>query len=295
MTRTRAMIFIMLAVMLCHAGLALAADKKILVYTRNFTPDGKGFVHTNIKASCEAIQKLGQENGFAVDVSDDPKLFTEANLKQYKALVFSNSNNEAFENDAQREAFKKYIEAGGGFVGVHSASGSERKWDYYWKVLGGTFSFHPAQQPLELKVLDPANPVVKGLPASFTWSADECYFHKSLSPDIKVLVAADPAQIKAVRDKVEKAKESLVNGQIPLVWCHTFDGGREAYIALGHNIPQYQDPVLTTLICNAIQWVMGEETTGKPVQPLVVAPAAKAAKTDKAAPKKAKAKKAKKQ
>lgn len=293
MTRTRAFSLIVLAIMLINASFALAADKKILVYTRNYTPDGKGYVHNNIKASVAALQKLGQENGFAVDASDDPKLFTDENLKQYKALVFSNSNNEAFENDAQREAFKKYIQAGGGFVGIHSASGSERKWDYYWKVLGGTFSFHPAQQPLELKVLDPANPVVKGLPAAFTWSADECYFHKSLNPDIKVLVAAAPAQIKASQDKVAAAKESLVNGQIPLVWCHTFDGGREAYIALGHNIPQYQDPVLTTLICNAIQWAMGEETTGKPVQPLSADQVAKAGKAEKAAPKKAKAKKAK--
>jgi len=35
-----------------------------------------------------------------VDASDDPKVFTTANLKQYRVLVFSNSNNEAFENDA---------------------------------------------------------------------------------------------------------------------------------------------------------------------------------------------------
>jgi hypothetical protein len=51
-----------------------------------------------------------------VDASDDPKVFTPENLRQYKAIVFSNSNNEGFDTDAQREAFKKYgfmHEAGG--------------------------------------------------------------------------------------------------------------------------------------------------------------------------------------
>ena len=99
---------------------------RILVYTRNYTPDGKGYVHDNIAASVAAIRKMGDEAGFTVDSSDDPAAFTDANLRQYAALVFSNSNNQAFSNDGQRDAFKRYIEAGGGFVGIHSASGSER-------------------------------------------------------------------------------------------------------------------------------------------------------------------------
>ncbi len=62
--------------------------------------------------------------------SDDPKVFTDENLEQYNALIFSNSNNEAFENNAQRDAFRRYIRGGGGFVGIHSAWGSERTWPY---------------------------------------------------------------------------------------------------------------------------------------------------------------------
>lgn len=115
------------------AGLPAAAQAqpRVLVYTRNYTSDGKGYVHANIADSVAAIKKMGAEKGFVVDVSDDPATFTEANLKQYAALIFSNSNNEAFSNDAQRSAFKHYIQAGGGFVGIHSASGSERDWPYF--------------------------------------------------------------------------------------------------------------------------------------------------------------------
>src|SRR5580692_4853757 len=90
-----------------------APQKSILVYTRNYTPDGKGYVHDNIASSVAAIRKMGTEAGFAVDASDDPAVFTDGNLRQYAALVFANSNNQAFSSDAQRDAFKHYVEAGG--------------------------------------------------------------------------------------------------------------------------------------------------------------------------------------
>ncbi len=137
--------FAVLAICFLSAGLE-AAEKKILVYTRNHVTNGKGYVHDNIAASVECIRKLGEANGFAVDASDDPKVFTTPGLKPYAAIVFSNSNNEAFENDAQREAFKAYLEGGGGFVGVHSATGSERAWPYYWSAVGGKFKRHPKFQ-----------------------------------------------------------------------------------------------------------------------------------------------------
>ena len=73
-----------------NAGLA---DKHVLVYTRN----GKGYVHDNIQPSVDAIKKMGAENGFAVDVTDDPLFFAASTLKQYKAVVFANTNNECLE------------------------------------------------------------------------------------------------------------------------------------------------------------------------------------------------------
>jgi type 1 glutamine amidotransferase len=236
---------------LCHA-----ADKKVLVYTRNYTPDGKGYVHDNIKASVEAIRKMGRENGFAVDVSDDPKVFTDENLKQYKALIFSNSNNEAFENDRQRAAFKRYIEASGGFVGIHSASASERKWDYYWSVVGAKFQRHPKQQPFTVRVVDPKHPATRDLPATFTWGPDECYYHDNFNKDVKPLLVVDPTKLNDPQKDVYPG--TRFGDAMPVAWYHTFDGGREFYTALGHNIPQYKNPILTKHILGGILWAMGD-------------------------------------
>jgi type 1 glutamine amidotransferase len=245
----------LLLVLLLSAA-AIAADKKILVYTRNYTPDGKGYVHDNIAASVAAIKKMGVENHFSVEVSDDPKLFTDANLKQYAALVFSNSNNEAFEDEAQRDAFQRYIRAGGGFVGIHSASGSERSWPYFWSVLGGKFVRHPKQQKFTVRVVDPKHPATKKLPATFEWT-DECYYHDNVNPDIKPLLVTDPHKL----DDPQKATYpgDKFGDALPLAWYHQFDGGREFYTALGHNKQDYENPILYNQILGGILWALGQD------------------------------------
>lgn len=229
------------------------AQRRILVYTRNYTPDAKGYVHDNIAASVAAIRRMGAERGFAVDVSDDPSDFTDANLKQYSALVFSNSNNEAFATEPQKDAFKRYIEAGGGFVGIHSASGSQRDWPYFWSVVGGKFVEHPKLQPFVVHVVDSAHVIAKDLPSEFQW-ADEAYFTDHLNPDIHPVLVID----RTLLEGTSKMKSDVASYQnpLPLAWWHKFDGGREYYIALGHKKEDYENPLLYGLIANGIVWAM---------------------------------------
>src|SRR5437667_9772940 len=102
-----------------------AADlPSILVYTHNgLALDGKkGYVHDNIADCVKAIEKIGAENSFKVVHSDDPAIFTNTGLKNYRAIIFANSNNKAFDNEAERTAFQDYIHHGGGLVGIHSAT-----------------------------------------------------------------------------------------------------------------------------------------------------------------------------
>ncbi len=224
--------------------------KNILVYTRN----GKGYVHKNIPFCVAAIKKMGAENGFGVDVSASPNFFRDDVLKQYQAVVFANTNNEAFTKDFQRKAFKHYIESGGGFVGIHSASGSERHWPYFQAVLGGKFVRHPHQQTFLVRVEDRNFPATRQLPATFEWR-DECYLLGNLNPDIHVLLTTDYDKL----DDPGRAKhpEESFSGTIPLAWYHHFDGGREYYIALGHNKEEYQNPLLYNQILGGILWAMG--------------------------------------
>jgi uncharacterized protein len=235
-------------------ALAEAAEPRVLVYTRNHVTNGKGYVHENIATSVETIRQLGAEHGFAVDHSDDPAVFTPENLKQYRALVFSNSNNEAFATDAQRDAFKRYIQAGGGLVGIHSASGSERHWPYFWSALGGKFVRHPRLQKFTVRVADKSHPATRELPATFEWE-DECYYTDNLNPAIKPLLVTDPARL----DDPKKAEYpgDRFGDSLPLAWYQTFDGGRQFYTALGHKKEHYSDPLLRKHIAGGILWVLG--------------------------------------
>src|SRR5438876_12034732 len=78
---------------------------RVLLYTKN----GAGYVHDNIPASIEAIRDLARERKFSVDLSDDPAVFADENLKKYNALVFSNTNNVVFDTDAQHVALMRYV------------------------------------------------------------------------------------------------------------------------------------------------------------------------------------------
>jgi uncharacterized protein len=226
-----------------------SAQSKFLIYTRN----GKGYVHENISASVDALKKLCHENGYETEVSNDPSIFTRENLKKYKCIIFSNTNNEGFESQSQKEAFVEYIHNGGGFVGIHSASGSERQWPWFSAMLGGKFVRHPKLQPFTIKVIDKTHPSTQFLGDTWEWE-DECYFTDNLNPDIHVLLAAD---LSTIEDE-EKAKYpgSTFGNYFPLAWCHEFEGGRQFYTALGHKAEYYKNEKFLKHLLGGIQWVV---------------------------------------
>ncbi len=226
---------------------------KVLVYTKN----GKGYVHDNIPNAVQCIQKLGKQHGFAVDVSDQPAVFTEANLKQYTTLIFPSTNNDVFDTDGQRLAFRRYVEAGGGFVGIHSVMGTERNWDWFKGMIGGTFAWHPPFQKINIVKIDSRHPSVEGLPA--VWEKeDELYFTKDLVPGPTVIMASDIGSLMPGDSAKIKAFRGLYSNLYPSVWYYNFDGGYTWCTTLGHNKRDYEDPVFVQHIFQGIRHVAGQ-------------------------------------
>lgn len=222
---------------------------RLLVYTHN----GEGYVHDNIQASVDMLKGIAKEMAWEINVTDDPAVFSVQELPKYQAVIFSNTNNEAFANDEQRAAFKKYINLGGGFVGIHSACGSEREWPWFWDMLGGKFIRHPAYQKFSIKVLDSLNPSTRHLGAQWDWE-DEAYYLDHLNPDIHVLLAHDLSTIED--PEKEKFPGTVFGDLFPSAWCHTFDGGREWYTSYGHQIKDYEDPNFINHVKGGILWVL---------------------------------------
>src|SRR5690606_20395499 len=189
---------------------AIAQDSKkvswkkvnVLVYTRN----GTGYKSDNIPNAVNAIQKLSREKGFKVFVTDNPSVFTEENLKQYTFIMFPSTNNDVFDTDAQRIAFRRYIQAGGGFVGLHSVVGTERNWQWFKRMLGGTFAWHPQFQTLESEVLDKDHPAVTGQPLRRK-KEDECDSKKEYYPVVKVLKAHNQSPMNANDNDAETIRD----------------------------------------------------------------------------------------
>lgn len=229
---------------------------KVLVYSKN----GQGYVHDNIPYAVKALQQLGKENGFAVDTSNNPSVMTEENLKKYTLLIFPSTNNDVFDTDAQRLAFRHYIEAGGGFVGIHSVTGTERNWKWFKMMLGNTFSWHAKFQKFTVKVIDPSHPSMKAIPKEWE-REDECYFGKELYPGRVVLMAHDITTLSASdtsqQNLIEKNKGGF-NELYPAVWYHEFDGGHTWCTVLGHDKKDYSDPVYMGHILGGIRYVAGK-------------------------------------
>src|SRR5437764_1574651 len=106
-------VFLTVLISLASFAFGAATERRVLLYTKNQVGTNQSgsryYVHDNIASSVEAIKKLGSENDFMVDVSDDPTVFTSSNLKRYKALIFSNTNIEIFDKEEQKPAFLAYI------------------------------------------------------------------------------------------------------------------------------------------------------------------------------------------
>ena len=227
---------------------------RVLVYTRN----GKGYVHDNIPNAVQCIKKLGQQHGFSVDASDQPTVFTEENLKQYTLLIFPSTNNDVFDTDAQRLAFRRYIEAGGGFVGIHSVMGTERNWAWFKRMIGGTFAWHPKFQKFSIEVIDTHNSSMDGLPKLWE-KEDEFYFTKDMSPGPTVLMASDLTSLK--QDDPEKIKTfgGSYTQLYPSAWYYNFDGGYTWCTTLGHAKKDYEtDTTFIRHIFQGIRYVAGQ-------------------------------------
>ncbi len=245
---------VLAAFILCFTAITAQAidlkNAKVLVYTKN----GKGYVHDNIPSAVACIFKMGKEQGFKVDTSSNASVFTAANLKQYTMLIFTSTNNDVFDTDAQRLAFRNYIEAGGGFVGIHSITGTERNWTWFKQLVGCTFLVHPPFQKFTVKVIASDSPLTAGIPK--VWEhEDELYFNKEWYPGITVVMADDLSTLKPEAAATKQRGMGSYGELYPSVWYQRFDGGNVWVTALGHDKTTYSDPVYVRILLNGIKFI----------------------------------------
>ncbi|MEO9660409.1 MAG: ThuA domain-containing protein [Maribacter dokdonensis] len=218
-------------------------EPKVLVFSKTMA-----FKHASIPAGVAAIQKLGSENGFAVDTTKNAELFTDENLKQYSAVIFLSTTGNVLDQ-YQEAAFERYIQAGGGYVGVHAAADTEYDWGWYNDLAGAQFLSHPRGMPNADFIIKDKNFVATQFFTDSVWNrTDELYNYKNINPDVNVLMTLD-----------ESSYEGGQNGDFHIIaWYHDYDGGRAFYTGGGHADASYSEDLFLKHLLGGIQYAIGE-------------------------------------
>lgn len=156
---------------------------------------------------------------------------------------------------AQREAFERYMENGGAWLGFHAAGFNIEStgWPWFLRFLGGGQFYRNNWPPLPAKIDIDAHDheVTKGMPDSYIAPANEWYQWKPSpreNPDIKVFasLSADNYPIGF--------KDEIPGGDTPVVWGNT--RYNMIYMNYGHGPLNFTDATQNCLISNAIRWLV---------------------------------------
>ena len=249
----------------CYHNWGVTRQKKVLLFTRTAGPRhaslGSALVAglnpvlgANNKTQADIVRLLSAE-GIAVDYTEEVTRLT--NLSQYMAVIFfSNSRDVLWDHgravnpalavstttsaylDQSKVLLRQYIRAGGGFVAVHNAHGTEYNWPWYEGLLGNSNYYDHGQYQLgtmEIVAADSStNPL--GSPGARVEFKDEWYNLVPFPTDVKFLVTVDENTLATKRSTHPGFPDFH-----PVAWCQYYDGGRAWITTLGHDALATQD------------------------------------------------------
>lgn len=225
-----------------HAQNKTPLFKVVAFYTAKSDLAHISFVHEANKW----FPQMGTLYNFSYDSTSNWSNLNEEFLSQYKVVIFLDTRPE---RTIQRDAFKKYMDNGGAFIGFHFAgfalnnSDFPQNWDWYHNIFiaAGQYksnTWHPTSAIL--RVEDSTHPVTKNLPTTFKSSPNEWYRWEKdirLNPDIKILLSIDPTSFPLGNGP--KQSEIWHSGYYPVVW--TNKKYKMLYVNMGHNDIDYDN------------------------------------------------------
>jgi type 1 glutamine amidotransferase len=214
--------------------------------------------HESIHEGVAAIRGLGKLHDFSVFWTEDAaRVFNDAELKKYKAVIFLSTTGDAL-NDDQQAAFERYIKAGGGFVGIHAAADTEYGWPWYTKMVGHMFHIHPAVQTATMKVENANFPGMDRFPKRFLATEEWYEYDASRSNKLNYLLTVDETTYKPEANWGAKSGKGMGKFH-PIAWYQDYEGGRAFYTGLGHLPATYSDAAFMHHVYGGIYWA----ATGK--------------------------------
>ncbi len=218
-----------------------------------------GFRDTpSVVAANAAFKAMAERKGWALTVTEKGGAMHPSILKNVDAVIWNNVSGDVL-TLTQRKAFVRYIEGGGGFVGIHGSAGDPVYfWDWYPDTLiGARFIGHPSEpQFQDARVNIEVNPsgIGTGLGGGWTMNDEWYSFEKS--------ARLTGAQVVATLDeKTYKPGKTRFGGpplemgaDHPIAWTRCVGKGRSFYSAIGHRPEVYSDANHVKMLEQAIVW-----------------------------------------
>jgi type 1 glutamine amidotransferase len=240
-----------------HGGRGQHGSFRALIFSRT-----AAFRHTEcIPQGTVAIAQMAARKGFSVDATENPGAFTDENLAKYDVVIWLCTTGDVL-NDDQQAAFERYIRAGHGYVGIHSASDTEYDWAWYGGLVGAYFRDHPGVpgvnqqfQTATIDVEDRHTAATRRLPARWTREEEWYNFRTNPRDTVHVLLSVDESTYDP--HGYSEPGGSPPMGDHPIAWCHRYDGGRAFYTALGHKGDYWHEPLLLSHVLGGIEMAAG--------------------------------------
>lgn len=161
------------------------------------------------------------------------------NLRRYDVLMlYANYHQPDYPELPQdkEDALISYVEEGGGFVAIHSASGNFRNSERYIELLGGAFASHGTGTFIT-DIAEPEHEIMKGFEGFESW--DETYVHQKHNEENRTVL-------------------SYRDGE-PWTWVRRQGKGRVFYTAWGHDERTWRNTGFHELLERGIRWAAGQK------------------------------------
>jgi uncharacterized protein len=235
-----------------------------------------GFKHWVIPHTSQIINALGNKSGaFDVVETTDITMFSRKNLKKYDAVILNNTcskgdNRNIFldvlmENKALSEAQQKamaaeyeanlinYVAKGGGLMLLHGGIVMQNKSPQFGEMVGGSFDYHPVQQPIDVKLVDAKHPLVAAFNGEGFTHVDEPYFFNNayFNYNFRPLLYMEA-------NRIIKKKADVPDNIKYIAWIKKHGKGRIFYSSPSHNAQSFDNPKLLKFWLDGMQYVTGD-------------------------------------
>lgn len=215
-----------------------------------------GWDHKTREVSKKMFTELGDSMNFEVIHANESEIFDSIELLQkINLIVFSNTTGEDLLSQSQQRNFEKYIDSGGHFLGIHSATDTHRtNWKYYNDLVGAIVQMEPWHTDSHLIATmhhKTSHELLRDLPNP--WTKEEEYYYWDLNGG-----KIDTQNVTTLLE-VERTGPEPFDRKRPTAWFQEFPNGTKSfYTSLGHSVWNYEDPKndFRKLIRNALEWTL---------------------------------------